>query len=257
MPDARESSAPEPVAVDGVLVRSGDWSKSLTDIAADGQQVHRLLTEERVDEARALVQSRPAEEQAALVAIDADPEQVLALTGMNERGLPAYRGEVVDRLPSDLLAQLTAPGTRHSRYNPEILRAMSPAVFDRAVRDVLDPIDNPDLRTKVSWEWMEAVAAMNDPGQAANLLRHVDPVALEDAIMDRLGDLDLGAVLPGSEVAAVSRYQAMTEGFVGDRPSEYVTDPLTSEILDALWEAAPELLGPAVVNATKRLYGTG
>lgn len=245
------------VRVEGSIVRSGDWSGTLAELADDSRRIHRLLSEERADEARALLRSRSAEEQAALVAIDADPEQVLALTATDGRGLPAYSREVVDRLPSELLARLAAPDARHGRYNPAILRAMSPRVFDRTVRDVLDPIDNPDLRTRVAWEWLEAVAALNDPNQAAALLRAVDPAALEEAVMDRLTDLDLGGTLPGTEVAAVSRYQALTEGFVGDRPGEYVTDPATAEVLDALWEAAPELLAPAVVNATRRLHGTG
>ena len=243
--------------VEGSIVRSGDWSGTLAELADDSRRIHRLLSEERADEARALLRSRSAEEQAALVAIDADPEQVLALTATDGRGLPAYSREVVDRLPSELLARLAAPDARHGRYNPAILRAMSPRVFDRTVRDVLDPIDNPDLRTRVAWEWLEAVAALNDPNQAAALLRAVDPAALEEAVMDRLTDLDLGGTLPGTEVAAVSRYQALTEGFVGDRPGEYVTDPAAAEVLDALWEAAPELLAPAVVNATRRLHGTG
>lgn len=247
----------ENVRVEGSIVRSGDWSGTLAELADDSRRIHRLLSEERADEARALLRSRSAEEQAALVAIDADPEQVLALTATDGRGLPAYSREVVDRLPSELLARLAAPDARHGRYNPAILRAMSPRVFDRTVRDVLDPIDNPDLRTRVAWEWLEAVAALNDPNQAAALLRAVDPAALEEAVMDRLTDLDLGGTLPGTEVAAVSRYQALTEGFVGDRPGEYVTDPATAEVLDALWEAAPELLAPAVVNATRRLHGTG
>ena len=257
MADARDSSSSEAVRVEGSLVRSENWSRSLAELADDSRQLHELLAGERVDEARALLRSRSAEEQAALVAIDADPEQVLALTGTDRRGLPAYSRQVVDQLPSELLAHLAAPGDRHSRYNPEILRAMSPRVFDRAVRDVLDPIDNPDLRTRVAWEWLEAVAALNDPNQAAALLRSVDSAALEEAVMDRLDDLDLAGTLPGTEVAAVSRYQALTEGFAGDRPGEYVADAATAEVLDALWEAAPELLAPAVVNATRRLHGTG
>ena len=257
MADARDSSSSEAVRVEGSIVRSGNWSGNLAELAADSEQLHRLVAGERFDEARALLASRSAEEQAALVAIDADPEQVLALTASDLRGLPAYSREVVDRLPSELLARLAAPGTRHGRYNPAILRAMSPRVFDRTVRDVLDPIDNPDLRTRVAWEWLEAVAALNDPNQAAALLRAVDPAALEEAVMDRLTELNLDATLPGTEVAAVSRYQALTEGFVGDRPGEYVSDAATAEILDALWEAAPELLAPAVVNATRRLHGTG
>ena len=255
MSDSPESSAPEPVSIDGALVRSGQWSKSLDQIAVDSGELRRLLSDDRIDAARGLVQSRSAEEQAALVTLDADPEQVLALTGADQHNHPAYRRQVVDLLPSVLLAQLAAPGTKFSRYNPEILRAMSPEVFDRAVRDVLDPIDNPDLRTRVSWQWLEAVASLDDPNQAATLLRHVDPVALEDAVMDRLADLDLGTVVGAAGGFSVSRFQAFSEGFAGDPPSEYVEDPTTAEILDALWGASPELLTPAVVNAAKRLYG--
>ena len=245
------------VRFEGSIVRSGEWSGSLVELAADSEELRRLLAAERVDEARALLRSRSAEEQAALVAIDADPEQVLALTASDGRGLPAYSRDVVERLPSELLARLAAPGTRHSRYNPAILRAMSPRVFDRTVRDVLDPIDNPDLRTSVAWEWLEAVAALNDPSQAAALLRAVDPAALEEAVMDRLTELNLGAVTGHTEVAAVSLFQTMTEGFAWTRPSDYVADAVTAEVLDALWEAAPDLLASTVVNATRRLHGPG
>ena len=247
----------EEVRVEGSIVRSGDWSKSLGELADDSRRLHQLLAGERVDEARALLRSRSAEEQAALVAIDADPEQVLALTASDGRGLPAYSREVVDRLPSELLARLAAPDARHSRYNPTILRAMSPRVFERTVRDVLDPIDNPDLRTSVAWEWLEAVAALGDPSQAAALLRAVDPAALEEAVMDRLTHLDLGRTTGHTEVAAVSLFQTMSEGFAWTRPSDYVADAATAEVLDALWEAAPDLLASTVVNATRRLHGTG
>ena len=251
-------SSPEPIVpveVTGMQVRAGAWSADLTRLSADGLQLRRLLGDGRTHEARALIQARPAEEQAALVTLDEDPEQVLALTAMDESGRPGYLPAVVDRLPSELLAHLTAPGTRHSRYNPEILRAMSPAVFDRAVREVLDPVDNPELRTRVSWEWLEAVAALDSPHQAAPLLRAVDLSAIEDAIMDKLSDLDLGAVAGYTEVASVSRFQALSEGIIGDRPGEIVEDSDTADTLDALWAAAPELLGPAVIHATRRLYG--
>lgn len=142
MPDSRQSSSPEPVSVDGSLVRSGHWSKSLSQVAADSVELRRLLAGDRIDDARVLVQSKSAEEQAALVALDADPEQVLALTGADRHNHPAYRREVVGCLPSQLLAQLVAPGTKHSRYNPEILRAMSPEVFDalwEAAPELLTP----------------------------------------------------------------------------------------------------------------------
>ena len=257
MADSRDSSSSEDVRVEGSIVRSGNWSGNLAELAADSRRLHQLLAGDRVDEARALLRSRSAEEQAALVAIDADPEQVLALTASDGRGLPAYSREVVDRLPSELLARLAAPDARHSRYNPAILRAMSPRVFERTVRDVLDPIDNPDLRTSVAWEWLEAVAALGDPSQAAALLRAVDPAALEEAVMDRLTHLDLGRTTGHTEVAAVSLFQTMSEGFAWTRPSDYVADAATAEVLDALWEAAPDLLASTVVNATRRLHGTG
>lgn len=258
MPSTHPSPPPEgdAVTIEGSVVRSGPWSRDLTELTADSLHLRGLLADGQTAEARALVHSRSVEEQAALVALDADPEEVLALTGMDSRGRPAYLTQVVDHLPSELLAELTAPGSgRHLKYNAEIIRAMSPATFERAVREVLDPIDNPDLRTQVSWEWLEAVAALGDPGQAAALLRHVDPAAIEDAIMDRLGELNLDETLKIPGPWKASRYQAFSEGFAVDRPGEYVEDADTAEILDALWEAAPELLTQAVVNATKRVYG--
>lgn len=128
-----------------------------------------MLSEERADEARALLRSRSAEEQAALVAIDADPEQVLALTASDGRGLAAYSRDVVDRLT----------------------------------------------------------------------------------------DLNLGQVVGGTEVGSVSLFQTMAEGFAWTRPCDYVSDAATAEVLDTLWEAAPELLASTVVSATRRLHGTG
>jgi len=244
------------VTIDGSMVRSGSWSRDLVELTGDSLHLRRLLADDQTQEARALVRSRPVEEQAALVALDADPEQVLALTGMDAHGKPAYRPEVVDHLPSELLAELAAPSSgRHLQYNPEVIRAMSPATFERAVREVLDPIDNPDLRTQVSWEWLEAVAALGDPSQAAALLRHVDTTSIEDAVMDRLGDLGMGDTLEGYGPWKASRFQAFMEGIAADRPGEYVEDAGTAEVLDALWEAAPEPLTHAVVNATRRLYG--
>ena len=190
------------------------------------------------------------------MALDENPEEVLSLTGMDEKGRPGYKPAVVDVLPTEILTNLIAPrSSRFVRFNVEIMRAMSPGAFERIVHETLDPVYNPELRTRVSWEWLQAVAALQDHHKTAELLRKVDATLLEDAIMDRLDQMDLGAVVAGTAVASVSRVQVFLEGLTGGRPGDYIDDPETAEVLDALYEAAPELLSEIVRGAVKRSGG--
>ena len=242
--------------VQGNRVVVGQWSGDLLQLAAKSGQLRGKLRAGQHEEARALVQAQSAEEQAALVALDENPEEVLALTGMDEKGRPGYKPAVVDVLPTEILTNLIAPrSSRFVRFNVEVMRAMSPGVFERIVHETLDPVYNPELRTRVSWEWLQAVAALQDHHKAAELLRKVDATLLEDAILDRLDQMDLGAVVASTAVASVSRVQVFLEGLTGGRPGDYIDDPETAEVLDALYEAAPELLSEIVRGAVKRSGG--
>lgn len=232
-------------------------AKDLMQLVAQSGQLRAMLRAGRREEARELVQARSVEEQAALVAFDENPEEVLALTGMDARGRPAYRPEVVDLLPAEVLTSLLVPrSAKQERFNVEVLRAMSPEAFARTVEETLDPVYQQELRIRVSWEWLEAVAALADPGKAAALLRQADPELLEEAILDRLEELDLGATVDSRGWPwSVSRFQMLVEGLTGGRPGDYVDDPETAAVLDALYEAAPELLSRIVCSAARRVDG--
>ena len=66
--------------------------------------------------------------------LDENPEEVLALTNMDERGRPGYKAEVVEVLPAEVLTDLIAPRTaRHGAYNVVLIRAMSSDAFQRTV----------------------------------------------------------------------------------------------------------------------------
>ncbi|MCC7262593.1 MAG: hypothetical protein IT369_08750 [Candidatus Latescibacteria bacterium] len=241
--------------VQGGQVVIGSWSKDLMKVVAQSAQLRGLLREGRVAEARAFLQARRAEEQAALVAFDMNPEEVLALTGMDAQGKPAYQTAVVDLLPTEVLTSLIAPRLEEERFNVEVLRALSPRAFARTVEETLDPVYQQELRIKVSWEWLEAVAELADPSKAAELLRQTDSALLEEALLDRLDQLDLGAVAGGTDAGSVSRFQVFAEGLTGGRPGEYIEDVETAAVLDALYEAAPELLSQLVCSAARRMGG--
>lgn len=235
----------------------GSWSKDLMQVVAQSAQLRAMLREGKREEARAFLQARRVEEQAALVAFDIYPEEVLSLTGMDVQGKPAYQTAVVDLLPTEILTSLIAPRLEEERFNVEVLRALSPAAFARTVEETLDPVYQQELRIQVSWEWLEAVAELADPSKAAALLREADPALLEEAILDRLDHLDLGAVVGdiADGAIAVSRFQAFMEGLAGGRPGDYIEDAETAAVLDALYEAAPELLSQFVCSAARRMGG--
>ena len=252
-----DSAPAEVLQVQENRVVVGEWSGDLMELAASSATLREMLRSGRHQEARALVQTRSAAEQAALVALDENPEEVLALTGMDEKGRPGYKPAVVEVLPTEILTDLIVPrSARLGRFNTEVIRAMSPEAFARTVAETLDPVYNPELRTRVSWEWLEAVAALQDHDKAAELLRKVDEEALEEAIMDRLDQLDLsGIVWPPTSLVALTRLAVFQQGFTVGRPGDYIDDAETAEVLDALYEAAPEVLSGMVTRAAKRSGG--
>ena len=87
--------------VQGDRVVLGEWSGDLEELIAKNVSLRQMLREGRADEARALLKAQAVEEQAALVAIDENPEEVLSLTGMDAQGRPGYLPAVVDKLPSE------------------------------------------------------------------------------------------------------------------------------------------------------------
>ena len=76
--------------VQGDRVVLGEWSGDLEELIAKNVELRQMLREGRTAEARALIRTQAVEEQAALVAIDENPEEVLSLTGMDAKGRPGY-----------------------------------------------------------------------------------------------------------------------------------------------------------------------
>ena len=224
------------------------WSEGLMEVASVSAEFRGLMRSGKTREARALVQALPVEAQAALVTLDEDPEEALSLTGMDASGEPAYSVQVVDLLPSDMLASLIAYRVEEGNFNGELVRAMSPQTFNRTVEETMDSVDSADLRTRVSWEWLRAVAALDDFNRRADLIRRVDPAILEEALLDRLKYIDMHAVVSG-----VSQFRLFSEeGAVGMLPSSFIEDPETGAVLDALHEATPDLLRYIIRGAWER-----
>ena len=260
-PIGEESAAqPDPpwrtsVELEGNEVVVGGWSASLMDVVSDGAQAHRLVQEGRRDEARSLVRSLPLEAQAALVVLGEDPEEMLSLTGVDGSGAPCYLEQVVDLLPAELLSGLIAVAPEEEKYNTELIRAMSPEAFRKTVEETLEHVEGSGRRTKVSWEWLRALSACGDPPRISRLIRSVDVSLLEEALLDRVASLDLNAVVSSGGVS-IYRFQLFSElGEGGVRPSAFVEDPETGEVLDALYEAAPDLLCGVVRGAWERAEG--
>ena len=83
--------------VQGDKVVLGEWSGDLQELISKNVELRGMMHAGRNNDARALIQAQSAEEQAALVAIDERPEELLSLTGMDERGRPSYLPVVVDK----------------------------------------------------------------------------------------------------------------------------------------------------------------
>ncbi len=159
------------------------------------------------------------------------------MTGADGSGVPGYSRDVVALLPAESLGNLISLNPEEQKFNTELIRAMSPVVLRRTMAETLDRVDNPDLRTRVSWEWLQALATLKEFDRRAELLRAVDPSHLEDALLDRLGHLKLNEVV-GFGGFQVYRFRLFsTEGLGGTRPSAFIDDPETGDVLDALYEA--------------------
>ena len=241
--------------VQGDQVVLGEWSGDLGELIAKNVTLRQMLREGRADEARALLRAQAVEEQAALVAIDENPEEVLSLTGMDAQGRPGYLPAVVDKLPSEIIAELVAPGEyKLARFNTALLQTMSAESFARAVEDTLDPVYFHGNRTKVSWEWLEAVAALDDHSKRAALLYKVDQSLLEDAFLDKVDSIDMHAEIDAGRYGTVSAYRLLSEsGQAVMLPP--INDPEISEVIYALHQAAPELLAKVMRAAWERAGG--
>lgn len=239
---------PAEVREDQIIV--GSWSKSLAEVAQEAARLRALLAEGRAEEARSEMQARPVEEQTALVLAGAEgQEELLSLTGPGGRG---YSPAVVDRLPTDALVGLLAVDSEYLKYNVEILRAMSPERFGRAVADTLEPVDHPEARQKVAWEWLEATAELEDVDQRRRLLGAVDVDLVEDALFSVVEQLDLNAVVAPLGIP-IKRFRLFSElGVGGSPPSTYIEDLKIGAVLDALWEAEPDLFRQAIRGAWER-----
>ena len=249
-PEARDT-----FQMEGSRVVVGRWSGDLMDLVAQGAALRNKVRSGKKEEARALVQDLPVEAQAALVAMGEDPEELLSLTGADDSGGPAYSTQVVAMLPEELLAGLVSVDARERKFNTELIRAMSPEAFRRTMGATLELVDNPRLRTRVSWEWLQALATLDDFSRRAELLRSVDPALLEEALLDRLAHLDLHAVVSFGEFSIYRFRLFSSEGIAGVRPSAFVDDPETGEVLDAVYEAVPDLLCDIVRVAWERAGG--
>lgn len=233
------------ISEDRVVV--GEWSNELIELVETSAHIRQLLRAGNHVEARALMRSRRAEEQGALVVVDENPEEALSLTAMDERGRPGYLPAVVDHLPTETLSQLLAPSdARHMRFNTEILRVMSPDTFCRAVDETLDPIAFHARRSRVSWEWLEAVISLNDVDRIAEPLYRADESALEDAFLERIEHFDMHAVVCG-----ISAFRLVSETSAGTMLPP-IDDAETRQVTEAIHRAVPELLNKILRAAWER-----
>jgi len=240
----------------GDRVVLGDWSGDLGELIAKNIELRTLLRDGRKADARALVQAQVAEEQAVLVAMDENPEEVLSLTAMDERFKPGYRPAVVEKVPAEVLAEMVAPaGVKLVRFNSELLAAMPAETFARTVEDTLDPVYYHGNRTQVSWEWLEAVAALDDHNKRAELLFRVDQSMIEDALLDKTDSIDMHAeVWAGTQTVSAFRLLSESGQAVMLPP---IKDQEIAETIHSLHEAAPELLSKVVRNAWERAGSLG
>ena len=240
-----------PVEVEGGLIRKGSWSTNLMTLTGTSGEIQTLLSGGKEQEARAIVQQLPLEAQAAIVALNRDPEQMLSLTAMGEDGKPNYSQGVVSLLPTETIAGMVAVRPDEKVYNTALVKAMSPQTFRRAVEETLDPIDDQQLRGKVSWEWMEAVASIEDPNRAAELLRACETELLEDALIDRMKAHDMNKAAGGVNV-----FRFFSDDGAGAvLPSHFVGGGSFGLVLNALFDAAPDLIRLVIRRAWERSTG--
>lgn len=247
----KDPSPAKPVEVQENRIVAGNWSGTMMEVIGKGGEFRSLLRSGKREEARSLVQAMPNEAQAALVTFDENPEEALSLTGMDGSGKPAYRADVVEYLPSELLATLVAYQTDEKKFNDSLIRAMTPGTFSRTLDETLEPVDNKQQRKAILWEWLEALASVDGHNHRAALLREVNTELLMEALADKMDDLDLSAPF----AAGVARHRLFSEdSAVGVLPSLMVDDPKIGAVLDTVYEAAPDVLR-ALVRAAYEQSG--
>jgi hypothetical protein len=245
------------VTFEGDSLAVGSWSEGFLASATRSAQVHDLLDRGERKAAAALVRSLPTEAQAALVTVDTDPELVLSLTGMGPDGKPAYRSDVIDLLPAELLTEVISVDPEEKKYNTQLMRSMSPEAFGRTLAETLALVDNAANRSQVAWEWLVALSEMGDANQAARLLSGADPSLLEEAILNHLEALDLHGLVPAGDLGPISRFRLFSEkAGAGVSLAEHIEDPETRAVVGALAEAAPDLLRH-IVRAAWEIAGAG
>ena len=255
--DCIEVEPQEQVEMDGTQVLVGKWTANFMDVVARGNEVRGLIAQGEIRKARLLIQALPAEEQAAMVVMDEDPEDALSITGMDEEGNPGYSGAVAAHLPTELLAGMIAIDPEEDRYNTDLMRAMGPATFKRTVEETLDLLDNAEMRSDVAWEWLRALAEVKNASKRAELLSGVDASVLEEALLTRMGHLKMNETADYAEVDGMvvgfSRFRLFSgSGTAGLRLSSLVDDPEVGHVLDALYEADVALMSNLVCGAWER-----
>lgn len=232
------------VLLHGRVVVVGEWSEDMLDVLEKGDRIRSLVRSADVRKARALIQKLPVEEQAALVLLDLeDREETLSLTGRGGLIAGGYNPQVVNLLPSEVLADLIGSDTLYLKYNTELIRALSPEKLGEIVRDTLEDVDQSSARREISWEWLEALAQLDDVDKRAELLRGVEVELLVDA---------LGEVIHRFDFRSLHHFREITELPVGGWPGLHIDDPDLVPVLDALYEAAPDVLTEMIRRAWER-----
>jgi hypothetical protein len=126
------------------------------------------------------------------------------------------------------------------------------------VEETLDPMDNAEARSKVSFEWLRALAEMEDANKCAELLRSVDPDLLEEALIPHVKNMRMNDVAASVEIDGdtytIPRHRFFSEeGAVGIRPSMMVEDAIVGRVLDALYEADADLMRYIIRGAWERV----
>ena len=228
---------------------TGAWSAGFLELTAQSSQVRDLLRAGKKADAAALVRALSVEAQAALVVLGEDPEEVLSLTDVDERGNPRYSAAVVARLPTEMLTGLIDYDPERRGFNTHLISAMTPGAFRRAVEETLDPMDDAEARSKVSFEWLQALAELRDVNKRAELLQSVDPELIEEALIPHVKKIGMNDI-----VASLPRHRFFSEDAVmGERPSAAIEDPVVGRVLDALYEADANLMRYIIRGAWERM----
>ncbi len=247
-----------PIEIQEDQLVTGSWAAGFVELAKQSSQIRGLLRAGHEKDAKALVQMLSVEAQAALVVLDEDPEEVLSMTDMDENGNPGYSTAVVARLPTEMLAGLIDCDPEHRSFNMHLIRAMAPSTFRRAVEEILEPIDNAEARSKVSFEWLRALSELRDANKRAELLHSVDPELLEEALIPHVQNMGMNDIVASAEIDGVSyalpRHRFFSrEAAIGFTPSTVIEDPVVGRVLDALYEADADLMRYIVRGAWERM----